>query len=160
MAAVTSSPDPVAGCSVRMLGLSRYLPVASPAFAARYLTGEPERDLRRAPTIVFDRKDDLQDAFVRALTGDEAAGAGPVRHYIPTSEGFRDAVVAGLGWGLVPEQQSGPLVRTGKLVLLEPLRPMDVPLYWQQWKLDSPALSKVAGVIAAAAREALRSPSP
>lgn len=69
MAAVTSSPDPVAGCSVRMLGLVRYLPTASPAFAARYLTGEPERDLREAPTIVFDRKDDLQDAFVRALTG-------------------------------------------------------------------------------------------
>ncbi len=160
MAAVTSSPDPVAGCSVRMLGLARYLPTASPAFAARYLTGEPERDLREAPTIVFDRKDDLQDAFVRALTGDPAVGAGPVRHYIPTSEGFRDAVVAGLGWGLVPEQQSRPLVRTGQLVLLEPLRPMDVPLYWQQWRLDSPALSMVAEVIAAAARESLRHPAP
>lgn len=160
MAAVTSSPDPVAGCSVRMLGLVRYLPVASPAFAARYLTGEPERDLREAPTIVFDRKDDLQDAFVRGLTGDPAIGAGPVRHYIPTSEGFRDAVVAGLGWGLVPEQQSRPLVRAGQLVLLEPLRPMDVPLYWQQWRLDSPALSTVAEVIAAAARESLRNPRP
>ncbi|MFJ6755777.1 LysR family transcriptional regulator ArgP [Streptomyces sp. NPDC091273] len=158
MAAVTSSPDPVAGCSVRLLGLARYLPTASPRFAARYLTGAPERDLREAPTIVFDRKDDLQDAFVRSLTGDPAAGAGMVRHHIPTSEGFRDAVVAGLGWGLVPEQQARPLVRTGELVLLEPLRPMDVPLYWQQWKLDSPALSTVAEVVAAAAREALRSP--
>lgn len=159
MAAVTSSPDPVAGCAVRMLGLARYLPVASPAFAAEHLTGEPSRDLRVAPTIVFDRKDDLQDAFVRELTGDPAGGAGAVRHYIPTSEGFRDAVVAGLGWGLVPEQQSRPLVRAGELVLLAPGRPMDVPLYWQQWKLDSPALSAVAEVIAAAAGEALRRPS-
>ncbi|MFJ8016277.1 LysR family transcriptional regulator ArgP [Streptomyces sp. NPDC096339] len=158
MAAVTSSPDPVAGCASRLLGLARYLPVASPGFVARHLTGAPERDLPLAPTIVFDRKDELQDVFVRELTGDPAAAAGVVRHYIPTSEGFRDAVVAGLGWGLVPEQQSGPLVRAGELVLLAPRRPMDVPLYWQQWKLDSPALSAVAEVVAAAAGEALRRP--
>ncbi|MEU9252069.1 LysR family transcriptional regulator ArgP [Streptomyces sp. NPDC048270] len=164
MAAVTSSPDPVAGCSVRMLGLARYLPVASPRFAARHLTGELEGDLRRAPTIVFDRKDELQDAFVRSLVGarpgsragSRAVTAGPVRHHVPTSEGFRDAVVAGLGWGMVPEQQAGPLVRTGELVLLAPRRPMDVPLYWQQWKLDSPALSLVARLVADAAGEALR----
>ncbi|MFF3619596.1 LysR family transcriptional regulator ArgP [Streptomyces sp. NPDC002467] len=158
MASVTSSPDPVAGCASRLLGLARYLPVASPDFVARHLTGAPERDLAVAPTIVFDRKDELQDVFVRELTGDPEAAAGTVRHYIPTSEGFRDAVVAGLGWGLVTEQQSGPLVRAGRLVLLAPGRPMDVPLYWQQWKLDSPALSAVAGVVAAAAREALRRP--
>ncbi|MGW0363971.1 LysR family transcriptional regulator ArgP [Streptomyces sp. NPDC002990] len=171
MAAVTSSPDPVAGCTVRRLGLARYLPVASPGFAARHLTGSLERDLREAPTIVFDRKDDLQDAFVRSLAAEAAAdgtgtgagagteegrGAAAVRHSMPTSEGFRDAVVAGLGWGLVPEPQARPLVRSGELVLLAPRQPMDVPLYWQQWKLDSPALSMVAEVIAAAAREALR----
>ncbi|WP_411104543.1 LysR family transcriptional regulator ArgP [Streptomyces sp. cmx-4-9] len=156
MAAVTSSPDPVAGCSVRRLGLARYLPVAAPGFAARHLAGELERDLREAPTIVFDRKDDLQDAFVRTLAADPAAAAGAVRHSMPTSEGFRDAVVAGLGWGLVPEPQADPLLRTGALVLLTPARPMDVPLYWQQWKLDSPVLSAVADVIAAAAARALR----
>ncbi|MET9319661.1 LysR family transcriptional regulator ArgP [Streptomyces sp. NPDC003038] len=171
MAAVTSSPDPVAGCTVRRLGLARYLPVASPGFAALHLTGALGRDLRKAPTIVFDRKDDLQDAFVRSLVEEGAGdgtttgagdgegvgvGAAAVRHYVPTSEGFRDAVVAGLGWGLVPEPQARPLVRSGELVLLAPRRPMDVPLYWQQWKLDSPALSTVADVIAAAARETLR----
>ncbi|MFE5539561.1 LysR family transcriptional regulator ArgP [Streptomyces sp. NPDC056492] len=156
MAAVTSSPDPVAGCTVRRLGLARYLPVASPGFAARYLAGDTERGLREAPVIVFDRRDELQDGFVRSLTGDQDAGAGPLRHHVPTSEGFRDAVVAGLGWGLVPETQSEPLVRAGRLVLLMPSRPLDVPLYWQQWKLDSPALSTVAEVVAAEAAEALR----
>ncbi|MFF4101790.1 LysR family transcriptional regulator ArgP [Streptomyces sp. NPDC001903] len=156
MAAVTSSPDPVAGCTVRGLGLARYLPVASPAFAARYLAGGLEQGLRDAPVIVFDRRDELQDGFVRSLTGDQDAGAGPLRHHVPTSEGFRDAVAAGLGWGLVPESQAEPLVRAGRLDLLLPRRPLDVALYWQQWKLDSPALSTVAEVVAAAAAEALR----
>ncbi|WP_327279623.1 MULTISPECIES: LysR family transcriptional regulator ArgP [unclassified Streptomyces] len=156
MAAVTSSPDPVAGCTVRGLGLARYLPVASPEFAARYLAGSLEQGLREAPVILFDRRDVLQDGFVRSLTGDQDAGAGPLRHHVPTSEGFCGAVAAGLGWGLVPEPQAEPLLRDGGLVLLVPGRPLDVPLYWQQWKLDSPALSTVAEVIAAAAAEALR----
>ncbi|MFE2874471.1 LysR family transcriptional regulator ArgP [Streptomyces roseus] len=156
MAAVTSSPEPVAGCTVRRLGLARYLPVAGPGFVDRYLAGDLEQGLREAPVIVFDRRDELQDGFVRALTGDQDAGAGPLRHHVPTSEGFRDAVAAGLGWGLVPESQAEPLVREGKLDLLMPRRPLDVPLYWQQWKLDSPALSRVAEVVAAEAAGALR----
>ncbi|GAA1586543.1 LysR family transcriptional regulator ArgP [Streptomyces globosus] len=160
MAAVTSSPDPVAGCTVRPLGLARYLPVARPGFAARHLpeTGSAAavgRALERAPVIVFDRRDVLQDVFVRSLTGDPGAGAGRLRHHVPTSEGFRDAVASGLGWGLVPQPQAEPLLRSGGLVLLLPHRTLDVPLYWQQWKLDSPALSTLARVVAAAAAEAL-----
>lgn len=157
MAAVTSSPDPVAGCTVRALGLARYLPVAGPGFAARHLAGDPAQDLREAPTIVFDRRDDLQDAFVRSLTGD-GAGASAVRHQVPTSEGFRDAVAAGLGWGLVPEAQAEPLLRAGALVRITPGRTLDVPLYWQQWKLDSPALALVARLVAETARGALLPP--
>ncbi|MER5928865.1 LysR family transcriptional regulator ArgP [Streptomyces sp. NPDC002054] len=160
MAAVTSSPDPVAGCSVRRLGLARYLAVASPEFAARYLSGPLERDLHTAPVIVFDRSDDLQASFVRALPGGGTGGGpgtGPVQHRVPTSEGFRDAVVAGLGWGLVPEPQALPGLRSGALTALAPDRPLDVALYWQQWKLHSPALSAVAGAVLAEAAEALRS---
>ncbi|MFF1558494.1 LysR family transcriptional regulator ArgP [Streptomyces sp. NPDC058279] len=164
MAAVTSSPDPVAGCTVRPLGLARYLPVASPGFVAGYLAGPrgPVDRLREAPTIVFDRRDELQDRFVRSLGGPDAqaASAAATRHLVPTSEGFRDAVAAGLGWGMVPQSQAEPLLRTGELVLLTPRRPLDVPLYWQQWKLDSPALAVVATVIVRAAAEALLPAAP
>jgi LysR family transcriptional regulator (chromosome initiation inhibitor) len=79
-----------------------------------------------------------------------------VRHCVPTSEGFVQAVVAGLGWGLVPEAQAEPLLRDGRLVRLAPDRTVDVPLYWQQWKLDSPALAAVADAVMAAAAETLR----
>jgi LysR family transcriptional regulator (chromosome initiation inhibitor) len=171
MAAVTSSPDPVAGCTVRALGLTRYLPVASPEFELRYLgEGRLVDRLREAPVIVFDRRDEIQDGFVRSLAGGAESsaessgesggggggggtprGAGSVRHYVPTSEGFCDAIVAGLGWGLVPESQAVPLLRAGALSLLATDRTVDVPLFWQQWKLDSPALAAVAGAVAATA---------
>lgn len=155
MAAVTSAAEPVAGCTVRPLGLARYLPVASPEFVARQLSSGPlERCLPDAPAMAFDRRDELQDRFVRSLVPD-ALGASRFRHYVPTSEGFCDAITAGLGWGVVPEQQARPLLRSGALTELVPGKPLDVPLYWQQWKLDVPALAVVAETVVAAAAEAL-----
>ncbi|WP_316751817.1 LysR family transcriptional regulator ArgP [Streptomyces herbicida] len=154
MAAVTSSPDPVPGCSVRALGRMRYLPVANPAFAEAH-PGGPLRDtLTAAPVVVFDRRDDFQDAFVRTLSQGRGA-ASALRHYVPTSEGFAEAVAAGLGWGMVPEAQADPLLRTGRLVRLAPRRSVDVPLFWQQWKLDSPALAALAEAVVATAAETL-----
>ncbi|MGI5441347.1 LysR family transcriptional regulator ArgP [Streptomyces shenzhenensis] len=155
MAAVTSSPDPVPGCSVRPLGRMRYLPVAAPEFAAERLAGPLSDALAVAPVVVFDRQDDFQDDFVRTLGGGPGA-ASAHRHYVPTSEGFAEAVAAGLGWGMVPESQAGPLLRTGRLVRLAPGRWADVPLYWQQWRLDSPALATVAEAVTATALESLR----
>ncbi|MEU2556947.1 LysR family transcriptional regulator ArgP [Streptomyces sp. NPDC014684] len=153
MAAVTSSPDPVPGCSVRPLGRMRYLPAATPEFAARYLDGPLPDLLPEAPVVVFDRRDSFQDGFVRRLGG---VAASPLRHHVPSSEGFADAVAAGLGWGMVPEVQAGPLLAAGRLVLLAPDRSVDVTLYWQQWKLDSPALAALADAVAGAAARALR----
>lgn len=158
MAAVTSWPDPVAGCSVRALGRMRYLAAAAPDFAGRWLGAGTDASLSEliadAPVMAFDRNDDLQDEFVRGLRG--GPGASALRHFMPTSEGFVDAVVAGLGWGMVPEVQAEPLLRAGRLVHLAPDRILDVPLYWQQWKLDFPALAAVAEAVAAVAAQTLR----
>ncbi|AOR36319.1 transcriptional regulator ArgP [Streptomyces fodineus] len=154
MAAVTTASDPVPGCTVRPLGRMRYLPTAAPEFTAAHLRGRPLADaLPEAPVVVFDRKDDFQDGFVRRLGG---GSAGPLRHLVPTSEGFLDAVVAGLGWGMVPEVQAGPLLAAGRLVLLAAGEWMDATLYWQQWRLDSPALAALAEAVTATAAEALR----
>ncbi|SEO68445.1 LysR family transcriptional regulator ArgP [Actinacidiphila rubida] len=188
MAAVTSSPEAVQGCSVRRLGTMRYRAMAAPAFAGRHLpAGAPARTLAAAPVVVFDRKDDLQDRFLRALAGPGAArggtqdrapadgtpstpgapgtsgtrqrgAGGRTRHHVPSSEAFVEAVAAGLGWGMIPDVQSGPHREAGTLVDLPYGRPVDVPLYWQQWKLDSPALGAVADAVARAAARALHPP--
>ena len=51
-----------------------------------------------------------------------------------------------------------PLMRA-TLLRLAPDRAVDVPLYWQQWKLDFPALAVVAEAVASAAADALE-PAP
>jgi LysR family transcriptional regulator (chromosome initiation inhibitor) len=153
MAAVTAAPQPVQGCTSRRLGRMRYRAMASPEFVERHLTGVPlPQLLPTAPVIAFDRKDDLQDRFLRALT--RRRSFTMVRHHIPASESFTDAVTAGLGWGMVPEAQAAQ--RGDALVDLAPERPLDVPLHWQQWKLDSPGLAAVAEAIAKGAKTALR----
>ncbi|MYS51250.1 ArgP/LysG family DNA-binding transcriptional regulator, partial [Streptomyces sp. SID6013] len=122
-------------------------------FAARHLAGPPQEAVADAPVVVFDRRDDFQDAFARRLGH---GGASAARHYVPTSEGFVEAVAAGLGWGMVPQPQAEPLLHGGRLVGFAPDLAVDVPLYWQQWKLDSPALAAVADAVVTAAAAALR----
>jgi LysR family transcriptional regulator (chromosome initiation inhibitor) len=171
-AAVTADAHAVTGCRVEPLGVLRYRASASPAFVERWLADGPiEQTLPAAPMTVFDRNDDLQNAFLRELTDGRSGGrggaaehspasspqaedphGGRIRHLVPTSEGFLSAVARGLGWGMVPDEQAA-LLPPGALVDLAPGRVVEVPLYWQQWRLDSPALKALSDAVLAAARE-------
>jgi LysR family transcriptional regulator (chromosome initiation inhibitor) len=153
MAAITSDPEPVPGCVVTRLGSMRYRPCASPSFVERWLRGGfTPSALVRAPMLVFDRKDALQDRYLDA----HAPDAHPPRHYVPASTEFVRAAELGLGWGMLPDLQSQPLLADGRLVVLAEAGAMDVPLFWQQWSVESSTLAAVAATLATAARRALR----
>ncbi|WP_369054047.1 LysR family transcriptional regulator ArgP [Kineococcus terrestris] len=168
VAAVTTEPEAVAGCSVTALGAARYRPVASVAFARRWLPGaltgtaDPAAlaaALPRAPVVVFDRADDLQHRWLRRVAG---PGAAPPAHHVPASADFLAAVHLGMGWGMLPDLQvgaGGPDERSG-LVVLDPAGAVDVALHWQQWKLRSPALDAVTRAVTDAARRHLVPPGP
>ena len=153
MAAITSDGDPVQGCRSVRLGTMRYRPTASPAYLRRWFPGGVGTEaLARAPIVVFDRKDHLQDDYLRKASRRVLT---PPRHHVPSSADFAEAVRLGLGWGMLPRQQSSALLETGELVLLDPLRHVDVPLHWQQWTLHTPVLDAVAEAIRGAAAVAL-----
>lgn len=149
MAAVTSTPEPVQGCRSEKLGIMRYRAVCSPAFRDRWLGGvaSPDR-LATVPVVNFDRRDHLQDDFFHRVVG---RALDAPRHFVPTSADFARAVVLGLGWGLLPEQQCLSEIAGGDLVELAPAQPIDVPLYWQRWNLDSPLLDDVTDAVRSAA---------
>ncbi|MFJ9553276.1 LysR family transcriptional regulator ArgP [Nocardiopsis sp. NPDC101807] len=149
MAAVTSTPEAVQGCAVAGLGTMRYRAVCSPEFDARHLGGRADPELLPgAPVVNFDRRDDLQDRFVRETTGREPSGP---RHYIPASEDFARTVLLGFGWGVVPESQCAAEIGAGRLVELAPGHPVDVRLYWQRWNLRSPVLDRISEAVRAGA---------
>jgi LysR family transcriptional regulator (chromosome initiation inhibitor) len=150
-AAVTGDATAVTGCRVTKLGVMRYRATASPDYVERWLASGPiEQTLPAAPMLVFDRNDELQDRFLSTLTG-RPGNREQTRHLIPTSEGFLDAVARGIGWGMIPDEQAAMLPE-GALVDVAPGHAIDVPLYWQQWKLDSPALKALSEAVISAAQ--------
>jgi len=151
MAAVTSVPEPVQGCTSEKLGAMRYYAMASIDFAEHWFPdGTTPAALRVAPMLSFDRKDDMQDRALRRVT---RARLEPPRNYVPGALEFVDAVRLGLGWGMLPEPM---LTDTTGMVRLNPGRPFDVPLYWQRWKLESPVLDSLTEAVRRTAREVLR----
>jgi LysR family transcriptional regulator (chromosome initiation inhibitor) len=148
MAAVTAEADPVSGCRVVPLGAMRYRPMATPDFAGRWFpTGVSADALTAAPVVVFDRKDDLQHAYLRRYVAGQ-----PPTHYVPSSADYLRAIRLGLGWGMVPDLQLVGAADDEELVELDPDGATDVVLYWQQWRLRSPALDRVAEAVRDAAR--------
>ncbi|MCA0146285.1 LysR family transcriptional regulator ArgP [Blastococcus sp. LR1] len=155
MAAVTAEAEPVPGCRVVRLGAMRYRPMASPAFARRWFPDGLTTDaLAGAPVVVFDREDDLQHAYLR-----RRGVTSPQVHHVPSSADYVRAVRLGMGWGTIPDLQlAQPTdVEGPDLVELDPDGATDVVLHWQQWRLHSPALDRVAEAVRAAARTALTS---
>lgn len=153
MAAVTADPRAVQGCRVEPLGRMRYLAVASPAFVARHFArGVDEAALAAAPICVFNAKDELQARFLRRLA---RRRIDPPAHRVPSTHGFIHAALHGLGWGMNPEMLVAPLVASGALVEIAPGEDLDVPLFWQVWRLDSPLLATLSDAVRDAARQAL-----
>ncbi len=153
MAAITSDDEPVQGCRSTRLGITRYRPMAAPSFVDRWFAaGVTVEALAAAPIVVFDRTDDLQDRYLRRRSRRRLT---PPRHHVPASADFAEAVVLGLGWGVLPPEQSDDRLARGLLVELDPGQHVDVVLHWQQWTLHTPALEAVAAVIRDAAAQHL-----
>lgn len=148
MGAVTTERTPVAGCKVQRLGVMRYLPVASRRYIDRYLPdGFTAAALAKAPTLAWNRDDALQEMLVRKVF--RRAITGPM-HFVPTVEGFGGAVRAGLGWGMFPEELAAREIEAGLFSKLCDLQ-LDVPLFWQCWKLNSPMVSGLTDAVRSAA---------
>jgi LysR family transcriptional regulator (chromosome initiation inhibitor) len=150
MAAVTAEAEPVPGCRVARLGAMRYRPMATPEFTRRWFSqGISTEALAAAPVVVFDRTDDLQHAYLRRRGVEH-----PPTHYVPSSADYLRALRLGLGWGTLPDLQLAAAAGGdgADLVELDPDSATDVVLYWQQWRLRSPALDRVAEAVRDAAR--------
>jgi LysR family transcriptional regulator, chromosome initiation inhibitor len=150
LAAVTSDPEAVQGCSVEPLGALRYVPAAAPAFADRWRR-KRSPDWAAMPSMVFNDKDELQQELLRRHG---ITRAPPVIHRVPSSADFYEAVRTGLGWGMLPEPQASADLAAGRVMRLSS-DVIDVPLYWQRWRLDSARLTALTDAVQEAARRHL-----
>ena len=152
LAAVTASGTAIAGCNTWPLGSMRYVAAASPAFVARHFAGGVSAAaLARAPMMVYNAKDRLQERWLQAQG--LATRAHPPRHALPSNFGYVRACEIGMGWGMHPTALIAGQLAAGALVPLLPHAPLDVPMYWAHPRSAQQSLTRLTQCVMAAARQ-------
>ena len=146
VACITTRETPFQGCRCTYLGKMTYQMMAAPRFATSWFPcGLTKSALSRAPAVIFNRRDELHQKLLTQILG----SAPPIipASYIPSSERFASFIAAGLGYGMLPIQQSKSLVDSGALVDLVPGHSIGVKLFWHCWNLESEILTTLTHVL-------------
>ena len=140
---ISTQEKPLQGCRVDFIGCMNYQLFAAPKLANKWFPDGLTIDgVRNAPIIIFNRKDELHRKLFHQALG-EVPYPMPT-NFVPSSEKFADFIVKGLGYGMLPHQQSDPFVSAGQLVDLAPGYNVPVKLYWHCWNLKSNLLEKLS----------------
>jgi len=138
---ISTKEQPLQGCRIDYLGQMNYHMFASPEFAKKWFpSGLTIADVCSAPAIIFNRKDELHNKLFQLVLG-QVPDAIPA-NYVPSAEKFVDFIAMGLGYGMLPRQQSEPFTGNGQLIDLAPGHSIPVKLYWHCWNLKSKLLIK------------------
>jgi LysR family transcriptional regulator (chromosome initiation inhibitor) len=153
IAAVSDDPGTVQGCKTIELGNLQYLACCSPEFAERHFSKGVNADaLRNAPCLRFERRDGLQARWVRENFKIELDAP---MHWVPSSLGFLNFGLSGLGWGMHPAMIAKAKIAEGQLVELAPGHPLEVKLYWTVTRLHASALLAFTKAVRSVAKETL-----
>lgn len=157
---LSTQPEPVVDRFVaEPVGQMRYQCVATPGFAREHFAGGLTLPgVLAATAILFDRRDALHDVFFGLHFG-VTVGRYP-RHYFPSPAALLNAILDGLGYGLVPAMQAESLIRDGRLLALAPERDLMIDLYWHHWEQEPEPLATISALVMEAARRSLVQPVP
>ena len=136
---ISTRDTAVQGCRMTALGRMTYRLYATPDFARRWFPeGVAPAAVDAVPALIFNRKDRL----LHRLLEDEIKMRTDrfPRHYLPSSEKFVDWIMAGLAYGVLPDQQALPLKEQGLLIDLRPGAVVDVALFWHCWQVATKSL--------------------
>lgn len=151
---ISDRSAPMQGCRVEYLGDMDYRLYSNPSYKTKWFNrGMTLKAVEEAPMLIFNRKDVMHGAIL-----EDALGEAPSRFnafYLPSSEKFSTAIVAGWACGMLPNQQAEEFVERGELIDLLPGHVFTVRLHWHCWNLDSATLSSFTEALVAGARREL-----
>jgi LysR family transcriptional regulator, chromosome initiation inhibitor len=160
---LTAQSKAAPGCVARPLGVMRYRCIAAKQLADRMRQETSAKskavkaisvhDLLRTNAVCFNRKDRLQDQFIEQHFA--IRNAPYQRHYVSAVDGFHEALMSGLGWGLESTIQYRGDFNAKKLVDLFPGKHIDVPLYWQHYAREGAKAAQLTTAIEKAASKYL-----
>ena len=158
-ACLSAQAASVTGCQSQLLGSMEYRLCSSPVYRERWLVaGFTKEAARSAPVIHFNRDDRLQLQALERCFG--AGNMAPPAHYIPSTERIFPAVLAGLGYCMIPLVQAAPALAAGTLVELHPAARTAVQLWWHRWSLAPPGLLDLSRELEAQAARMLTNTRP
>lgn len=154
---ISSANTPLQGCQARLLGISLYRFVASPAYIQKHFPNGPcKYSLARAPIAEFNHKDALQHRYLQQFF--QLSPSEYLCHRVPSSEAFLQLICHGLAAGMVPHEQAAPYLATGELHEVSKSYNIPVALYWHTWRLQSPLIDTLTQHITQAANAVLIPP--
>lgn len=153
LAVITSSDNPPPGCRMIALGAMDYIAVATPKFYNdNFADGVTLETLKDTDCIAFDRKDTIQDQWMRICFGQSEK----VRcHFVPSYDGYVACCLNSAGWGLVPSFAAERHLREGTLVELIKGKSVKISLNWQSSTLSSDLLRRLGDIVFAEASKQL-----
>lgn len=154
MGCVSTENNAPTGFVANPIGAMVYECVTVPAFADAYFAnGLTLHNILAAPAVLFNRKDRLHAVFLERLLGFPVRGYAT--HFFPSPVALLMAIRAGVGYGLVPSIQAGPLINAGDLISLAPDQRISVSLYWHHWEKAPTNAQAISELVMRHAREAL-----
>lgn len=152
---ISTRSEPIQGCGAEALGAVRYAMFAATSFRDVWFpAGLTAESMAAAPMARYNRKDDLNSRMLEIL-GIQPASVPPTC-FVPSTEIYGLFVTEGRCWGVLPEQQSEPMLKGGLIVNLSPAHWVDVELYWHSWNLKSELMKTFSREFTREARRLLR----
>lgn len=132
------------------LGRMTYLLVSTPEFKRRYFKGGLTRaTLAAAPAVVFNEKDDLHASYLASTFG---YGGSYPHTAVPSVAGFKRAILAGFGYGVIPLVDIEAELRSRRLLRLQGEGTLSRELYLHHWNYQAKPLRDLIDAIRKAAK--------
>jgi LysR family transcriptional regulator (chromosome initiation inhibitor) len=152
---ISARREAMQGCRVHYIGEVKYSLFCTAKFAGRWFPeGFCWEEVQKAPLLSFNRKDELNHQIFKLVFGKIPSGY-PIT-YIPSAVKYADFILAHIGYGSIPEQQSLPLLTRNRIIDLTPNHNKIIQLYWHCWNLESELLEEFTEVLLKKAGEILR----
>lgn len=140
-ACLSTSEKEILGGRVQFAGNMEYILAASPEFKKKHFSnGSPVQCLKNAPAIKFDQNDFLHEKYLEKFF--HMNGKDLNYHIIPSVKGFKQMVLSGFAYGLIPRIDIEEELKSKKIIQLYSNKTWKVPLYWHSWTVESKLYEK------------------
>lgn len=140
----------------QFIGYFDYILVASPMFVKTYFNKNKNKidSLIQAPSMIFDSKDYLHTRYLEKFF--KITNAQLNHHVVPSIAGFKQFVMKGYAYALIPEIDIKTELKQKKLINLFPDKVLQMPIYWHSWSIENNNFKRFNALVAKVASQSLR----